>query len=101
VQEAELDELWSFVGCKRRPRWLWGALDHRSGKQLAYVCGRREDRALLRLKALLAPFGIRRFYTDGWGPIAGTWIHPNMWLASRGHSSSNANISRCVRGSNA
>jgi insertion element IS1 protein InsB len=22
---------------------------------------------LLKLKALLAPFGIRRFYTDGWG----------------------------------
>ena len=29
--------------------------------------GRRADRALLKLKALLAPFGIRRFYTDGWG----------------------------------
>jgi insertion element IS1 protein InsB len=34
---------------------------------LAYVFGRREDQALLKLKALLAPFGIRRYYTDGWG----------------------------------
>jgi insertion element IS1 protein InsB len=31
------------------------------------VFGRREDHALLQLKALLVPFGIRRFYTDGWG----------------------------------
>jgi insertion element IS1 protein InsB len=31
------------------------------------VFGRREDQALLELKALLVPFGIRRFYTDGWG----------------------------------
>jgi insertion element IS1 protein InsB len=67
VREAELDEMWSFVGRKKQPRWLWGALDHQTGRILAYVFGRREDRALLQLKALLKPFGIRRFYTDGWG----------------------------------
>jgi insertion element IS1 protein InsB len=66
VQEAELDEMWSFVGSKKQPRWLWGALDHQTGRILAYVFGRREDQALRQLKALLAPFGIRRFYTDGW-----------------------------------
>jgi len=67
MEEAELDEIWSFVGRKQQPRWLWGALDHQTGRILAYVFGRREDQALLQLKALLAPFGIRRFYTDGWG----------------------------------
>jgi insertion element IS1 protein InsB len=67
VQEAELDEMWSFVGSKKTPRWLWETLDHQTGCVLAYVFGRREDRALLKLKALLAPFGIRRFYTDSWG----------------------------------
>lgn len=67
VKEAELDEMWSFVGGKKQPRWLWEALDHQTGRILAYVFGRREDQALLGLKALLAPLGIRRFYTDGWG----------------------------------
>jgi insertion element IS1 protein InsB len=67
VQEAELDEMWSFVGRKQQTRWLWGALDHQTGRILAYVFGRREDWALLQLKALLEPFGIRRYYTDGWG----------------------------------
>jgi insertion element IS1 protein InsB len=67
VEEAELDAMWSFVGCKQHPRWLWGALNHQTGRILAYVFGRREDQGLLQLKALLAPFGIRRFYTDGWG----------------------------------
>jgi insertion element IS1 protein InsB len=28
VQEAELDEMWSFVGSKKQPWWLWAALDH-------------------------------------------------------------------------
>ena len=64
---TEVDEMWSFVGHKKQPRWLWGALDHQTGRILAYVVGRREDQALLQRKALLAPFGIRRFYTDGWG----------------------------------
>ena len=32
VDRAEVDEMWSFVGKKKRPRWLWHALDHRSGK---------------------------------------------------------------------
>ncbi len=67
MKEAELDEMWSFVGRKKQPRWLWEALDHQTGRIVAYVFGRREDQALLRLKALLAPFGIGRFYTDGWG----------------------------------
>ena len=67
VEAAELDEMWSFVGSKQKPRWLWGALAHQTGRILAYVFGRREDQALLQLKALLMPFGIRRFYTDGWG----------------------------------
>jgi insertion element IS1 protein InsB len=67
VQEAELHEMWSFVGSKKHPRWLWEALEHQPGRIVAYVFGRRADRGLLKLKALLAPFGIRRFSTDGWG----------------------------------
>jgi insertion element IS1 protein InsB len=67
VDAAEVDEMWSVVGRKQHPRWLWGALDHQTGRILAYVCGRRENRALLKLKTLLAPFGIRRYYPDGWG----------------------------------
>jgi insertion element IS1 protein InsB len=67
VTEAELDEIWSFVGSKHQPRRLWEALDHQTGRVVAYVCGRREDQALLRLKVLLAPLGMRRFYPDGWG----------------------------------
>ena len=67
VKEAELDERWSFVGGKQHPRWRWGALDHQTGRILAYVFGRREDQAFVKLKALLEQFGSRRFYPDGWG----------------------------------
>jgi insertion element IS1 protein InsB len=84
VQEAELDEMWSFVGHKKHPRWLWGALDHQTGRILAYVFGRREDRALLHLKALLTPFGIRRFYTDGWRAYHRHLARPRHVVGKRG-----------------
>jgi len=64
---SELDEMWSFVKAKTNPRWLWHAIDHGSGKVLAYVFGRRKDSVFLQLQTLLAPFGITRYYTDGWG----------------------------------
>jgi insertion element IS1 protein InsB len=67
ADEAEVDEMWSFVGCKKDQRWLWHAIDHRSGQVLAYVVGRRQDEVFLKLKVLLEPFGIARFYTDYWG----------------------------------
>ena len=57
----------SFVRHKGNPRWLWHAIDHHTGKVLAYVFGRRKDAVFLRLKALLEPFGLTRYYTDHWG----------------------------------
>ena len=60
----ELNELWSFVGAKTTAPWLWHALDHRTGRVLAYVVGSRKNATFLKLRALLVPFGITRYYTD-------------------------------------
>ena len=65
---SELDDMWSSVGKKAHQRWLWHAIDHHTGEVLADVFGRRTDDVFLRLKALLAPCGITRYDTDGWGP---------------------------------
>jgi insertion element IS1 protein InsB len=67
VEEAEYDELWSFVRSKDQQRWLWYAIDHTTGKLLAYVFGDRKDGAFVHLKVLLQSFGITRFYTNNWG----------------------------------
>jgi len=45
------------VACHRSPQW----------QGVAYVFGRRKDEVFLKLKALLEPFGITRYYTDYWG----------------------------------
>ena len=65
--EGEIDEMWSFVQKKENQRWLWHAIDHTTGQVLAYVLGTRTDNVFVKLKTLLEPFGINKFYTDGWG----------------------------------
>jgi insertion element IS1 protein InsB len=77
VEAAEVDEMWSFVEKRKEQRWLWHAIDHCSGKVLAYVFGRRKDDVFLRLKALLKPFGITRSHTDNWGVYARN-LDPNV-----------------------
>ena len=64
IQKAEVDEMESYVGKKIYQRWLWHAIDHKTGTILAFVLGRRQDRMFLKLKKLLKPFGISKFYTD-------------------------------------
>jgi insertion element IS1 protein InsB len=67
VDEAEVDEMWSYVGNKKDQRWLWHTIDHHTGAMLAYVFGRRRDEVFVQLKQLLEPFGITHYYTDYWG----------------------------------
>ena len=97
---SELDEMWSYVRSKAHPRWLWHAIDHRTGKVLAYVFGRRKDDVFLKLQQLLAPFGITKFYTDGWGPTSGIWMLSNIRWARSTRRKSRANTSTCGPGSN-
>ena len=102
--EAEIDEMWSFVGNKGNPRWLWHAIDHHTGVVLAYVFGRRKDEVFLRLKALLEPFGLTRFYTDHWGaytrhldPDVHSPGKRNTQKIERKHLTLRARIKRLVR----
>ena len=102
--EAEMDEMWSFVGNKGNPRWLWHAIDHHTGMVLAYVFGRRKDEVFLRLKALLEPFGLTHFYTDHWGAYTrhlDPEVHSpgkrNPQKIERKHLTLRARIKRLVR----
>ena len=61
TEATEVDEMGSFIPRKDEQRWLWHAIDHRRGKVLAYVFGRRKDEVFLKLQALLEPFGITRY----------------------------------------
>lgn len=67
VEEAELDEMWSFVKNKQKQRWRWHAIDHDSHEVLAYHFRPRKDIAFRALKVKLASFNINFYYTDDRG----------------------------------
>lgn len=104
VDDAELDERWSYVGKKENQRWLWHAIDHHTGKVLAYVLGDHKDDVFLQLKARLEPFEIMRFYTDDWGAY-GRHVPPgkhvigkrNTQKIERKHLTLRARIKRLTR----
>jgi insertion element IS1 protein InsB len=77
--------MWSFVGKKAEPRWLWHAIDHHSGTVLASVFGRRKDSVFLELQDLLEPFGITQFYADGWGAYE-RHIAPDQHTVGKPHT---------------
>ncbi len=102
--EAEVDEMWSFVQSKHQQRWLWWAIDHRTGEVLAYVLADHKDKAFLKLKALLEPFGIMQFYSDGWGayerhvaPVFHTVGKRNTQQIERKHLTLRTRIKRLAR----
>ena len=66
LADAELDEVWSFIGKKRQQCWLWYAFSPQRKQIIGYVLGRRTDESCQRLLDKLAQCHITRFYTDDW-----------------------------------
>jgi insertion element IS1 protein InsB len=85
VEEAEVDEMWSFVGKKAQQRWLWHAIDHRTGVVFAYVLGTHQDEVFLQLNALLGPLGIHHFDTDG-ADVYSRHLEPGQHTVGKPHT---------------
>jgi IS1 family transposase len=66
LSDAEVDEMWSFIGKKRRQCWLWYAFAPKTREIIGYVLGRRTDESLARLLEKLRECRITRFYSDDW-----------------------------------
>jgi len=67
----ELDELWSFVGSKCQPRWLWLALCRRTRQVVAYWIGDRSETGALQLwRRLPGDYVGCASYSDRWQPYA-------------------------------
>jgi insertion element IS1 protein InsB len=64
VNEAEMDEMWSFAGDKSNQYWLWRAIDHNTGDPLAFHFGTREHKNSDALLEMLKPFDINIVYSD-------------------------------------
>jgi len=66
IEMLELDEFWSFVGSKRRPRWTWYAWDRQPHQVVAIVQGRRNDQSGQALRRTLGRAEVNTYQTDKW-----------------------------------
>lgn len=64
VTELEIDEMWSFVGKKENPCWLWYAFDAARKKVVCWQLGRRTDESCRRLLSKLRDCQVMRYCTD-------------------------------------
>ena len=72
----KVDEMWSFVGSKKRPRWLWWVEDATNGEVVAFVFGRRTHATFRRLLSVLkaAQIQVSGWITDAWCRAAGAGL---------------------------
>jgi insertion element IS1 protein InsB len=58
--------MWSFIGNKKRQRWLWYAWEPRLKRIIAHVFGSRSKKTLCKLLKLLSGFNVAFWCTDGY-----------------------------------
>jgi insertion element IS1 protein InsB len=71
--ETEVDELWSFVGCRADKQWLWLDFDKESRQVLAFFVGDRSRESARELwRRIPAAYRERAtFSSDDWGAYKG------------------------------
>ena len=58
--------MWSFIGNKKRQRWLWYAWEPRLKRIIAHIFGSRSKKTLCNLLKRLSGFNIAFWCTDGY-----------------------------------
>jgi len=87
--EAEIDELWSFVGTKANRQWVWIAMDVTTRQVIAFHVGDRSGQSAEALWAKIPAAYQERaiFYTDQYevyrGVISSTQHHAISKLARK------------------
>jgi insertion element IS1 protein InsB len=102
--EAEVDELWSFVGKKADKRWLWLAFDKENRQVLAFYVGDRSRESARRLwQRILAAYRERATcYSDEGRRTRMSSPPSGLWPVARSRGSSaesSASTAPCGSGS--
>ena len=81
----ELDELWSFVGSKANPRWVWIALCRQTRQIVAYFVGDRSAQSARALRERIPPdYRCRATRSDFWLPYAEVFPKRTHRLCDKG-----------------
>lgn len=65
-EAIEIDELYLYIGKKKKKRWLWTALCRKSKRILAYEVGGRNRATVRKLYEKIIPIRCTNYYTDSY-----------------------------------
>lgn len=66
IEQVQLDEIWSFVGKKKKKCWIWLALDKVKKKFLGFTTGSRGKTTGRQLWEKIKGFNVKQYATDDW-----------------------------------
>lgn len=69
VTHIEIDELYLYIGNKKKKRWLWLAVCRESRRILDFQLGGRGKATLQKLLYKIQPVECKKYYTDRHGPF--------------------------------
>ena len=70
AKRIEIDELYFYLGNKKRRRWLWLAICRDTKRILGFCVGGRDEKTLAKLMYRLSCIQCERCYTDCHAPFA-------------------------------
>ena len=89
---TEIDELQTFVGCKKNKFWIWTVVNHWNQGILLWTVGDRSHQTFEQLWQIIKCWGSFWYVTDGWK------VYP-MYIQSEDHLVSKTYMTR-VEGEN-
>jgi len=70
ARHIEIDELYFYLGSKKKKRWLWLAICRETKRILGFCSGGRGTKTLQKLYNRISPIQCERYYTDRHAPFA-------------------------------
>ncbi len=89
---TEIDELPTFVGCKKNKFWIWTVVDHWNQGIILWTIGDRSHQTFERIWQIIKCWGSFWYVTDGWK------VYP-MYIEAEDHLVSKTYMTR-VEGEN-
>ena len=79
---TEIDELQTFVGCKKNKFWIWTVVNHWNQGILLWTVGDRSHQTFEKIWQIIKCWGSFWYVTDGW-KVYPMYIQPSDHLVSK------------------
>ena len=86
----ECDEMWTFVGSKKKPTWIWLSWSYQTTQTLSFAVGQRDEatgRAMW--EAIPKSYARKQVFTDGYEVYAKLIAWSRHWVCPKGSGETN------------